>query len=400
MFKKSAWVLAFSAASILVVAPVSAEVLPDADAKALVGNEITGPNWTVDAGVGRDGFMRIYSLTTPYGQMDVIGQRRLTDRLAELRALDKLEKVSKTETFVNALAKAGLAPLKFGRDLVVDPLATTERLFEGVANIFDRADAELSNTAASRDGTIASILGVQKARRELAYELGVDPYTDFKPLDDGLDGVAEAMAAGDVSISAAIMAIPGGAGVAVSGTATANQLSQPLRDKSSAEIAKMVKATLEALGVSKEAAEAFVVNKYYTPADQFAVAESLKLLGAKEPGLFVERATKAINVDDAKFQRTRIETMARESGKLGTLTSFVSLGDYTLNRNAKGALVAVFPFDEIAWSALAERSFTRLHAEIKKLNEKSPPTLAVTGKVSAPAATELAKQGWTIVALK
>ena len=47
-----------------------------------------------------------------------------------------------------------------------------------------------------------------QAARELAFELKVDPYTDFTPLRDGLADVARAMAAGDLSVTAAISAIP------------------------------------------------------------------------------------------------------------------------------------------------------------------------------------------------
>jgi hypothetical protein len=379
-------------------APAGAvEQLADADANALLGADVQGPNWTADPVVARNGFSRTYALTTPYGKFDVEGDRRLRDRLAELRALDQLEKVSRTEVFVEALAKAGLAPLRFGRDLITNPLETAGNLFSGVANIFDRAAAEVYQRDASRDGTVESILGVQKARREIAFALGVDAYTDFKPLDGALSDVAGAMAAGDISVTAAFSAIPGGAGVAVSGTATADQISARVRDKTSAEIAMTVQTGLEGLGVEAGVIREFLENQFFTPADQLAIADALKTMKAKDSGLFVARAAQANSVDKAKFLRARAEVTAANSGKLGGLVAFVSFADYTLARNAKGQLVAVFPFDEIAWTGLVEKSFGRLTAEVGTLGEREKPLLAHTGPVTPEAAAELAKLGWQTI---
>lgn len=373
------------------------ETVGDADANTvLTAGQVTGPNWTIEPVVGRNGFSRIYSLKTPYGGFNVEGDRRLRERLAELRALDQLEKVSKTETFAAALAKAGLAPLRFGRDLIANPIETTENLFEGVFNIFDRTAAEIDQSGVSRDGTVDSLLGVRKARRELAFTLDVDPYTDFKPLDEALDGVAGAMAAGDLSVSAAFSAIPGGAGIAVSGTATANRLSTPVRDKSSAEIAAMVEKSLLGQGVGAATIRDFLKNPHYSPADQLAMADALKAIGAQGSGEYIMRATTADSVDKAKFLRARLETTADHNAKLGKIVSFVSFADYTMARNAKGQLVAVFPFDEIVWTELVAKSFDRLTNEIVKLDEKQKAILATPATISAEALGQLNKLGFQV----
>jgi hypothetical protein len=385
------------ALSLSALPAMPAERLDDADAyKVLTAAQVTGPNWTVEQAVGRNGFSRMYSLKTPYGAFSVEGDRRLRERLAELRAIDELERVSKTETFAAALAKAGLAPLRFGRDLITNPLETTENLVVGVFNIFDRTATEIDQSGVSRDGTVDSLLGVRKARREIAYALGVDPYTDFKPLDEALDGVAGAMAAGDLSVSAAFSAIPGGAGLAVSGTATANRLSTPVRDKSSAEIADMVEKSLVGQGVEAGTARDFLKNMHYSPADQLAVADALKAIGARASGEYVMRAAQADSVDKAKFLRARLETMADNNVKLGKITTFVSFADYTLARNAKGQLVAVFPFDEIAWTELVSRSFDRLTGEVVKLGESQKAMLATPATVTPEALGQLTKLGWQV----
>ncbi|HAH09233.1 MAG TPA: hypothetical protein DCL54_05970 [Alphaproteobacteria bacterium] len=394
-------VIAACAAIVLTLGlPVPARALeqaPEAQAKSFAGDRITGPNWEIKPQVARDGFSRVFTLKTPYGEFEVVGQRRLDDRLNELRALDALEKMSKSEMFVKALAKAGLAPLRFGRDLITNPIETTENLFAGVANVFDRAAAEIDQANASKDGTFESLVGVSKARRALAFELGVDAYSDFKPLSRGLDDVAGAVAAGDLSVRAAFSAISGGAGTAISGTATANQLSTPLRDKSSAEIAAQVETDLLAMGVAGAEIQSFLTSDFYSPADHLAVTAALKTLDAKDPGTFLSRAARARSVDDAKFQRARVEAMAAHSAKLGTVKAFESVGDYTLARNAKGELVAVFPFDEIIWTEQVAGSFDKINTAIAAAPQNAKPILGTSAEISTEANAMLTKQGWQIV---
>ena len=385
------FVLASGAALAETPAPISAT--------NVLGADVKGPNWTVADAVRSDGFVRLYTVETPYGNFQVNGQRRMEQRLNELRALAALEQMSTTKTFAKALGNAGLAPIRFGRDLILDPVETTGNLFSGVANMFDRAVSEVEQSSASRDDLIESVAGVSKATRELAFELKVDPYTDFTPLRDGLSDVARAMAAGDLSITAAISAIPGGAGIAVSASSTASTLANPIRDKSSAEIAALVTKKLEPLGVDEEVIDAFVQNKSFSPADTYAIAEALETLKARNSEAFVRRAANADSADLAKFHRYRAELLAKHSAQLGTLKEFYVVREFALNRNNDGALVAVFPFDDLAWTEPAAKSLDLISLELATRGETRQPVLATTGKVSATALAELKKRGWRVLIL-
>ena len=378
---------------------VVTETVGETKADQVVGAQSKGDNWTVQSPVHSDGFMHLFALETPYGNYQVSGDKLLAERLNELHAVAILEKMSKTKAFVDAAKQAGLAPLRFGRDLVTAPLETTGRLVSGVTHLFDKAGDEIDNHSASRDGFVESVVGIQKAKRELAFSLGVDPYSSFPPLAEGLDGVAQMMALGDISISAAYAAVPGGAGIAVSATTTATTLAQPLRDKSSAEIAATVRAQLEELGVSKEQIKSFVTNVAYSPADELAIADALVALKAKDSAAFIARAATAENVDVAKFQRYRVELMAKENTRLGTLTSFETVSGFAINRDAKGNFVAVFPFDQVVWTEIASRSFAELSGEIAKLKPGGKPVFATTAQVSATAQAQLKALGWQIVKL-
>jgi hypothetical protein len=263
------------------------ETAGEVNAITALGTKVKGANWTITGNVRGDGFAKIYAFETPYGHFQVNGERRMNERLQELKALQALEEMSDTDTFADAVANAGLSPVRFGRDLVLDPVETTGNLISGIGNLFDRAVIEVEHSGASRDSFVESVAGVKKAMRELAFQLKVDPYTDFTALRDGLEDVARVMAAGDLSISAAISTIPGGAGIAVSATSRASTLANPIRDKSSAEIAAIVIAKLKARGIDDKVIKAFVRNEAFSPGDLYAIAESLEKLNAENSSAYV-----------------------------------------------------------------------------------------------------------------
>ena len=390
---------AAAAIAVLAVTAPAAEAPPAFQASNLLGTDAKGPNWTVSPEVRSDGFVRLYTVETPYGKFQVNGHRRMQDRLQELRALAILEQMSDTQAFADALGTAGLAPVKFGRDLFLDPVETTGNLVSGIAGLFDRTGSEVEHSSASRDGFVESVTGVKKAMRELAFELKVDPYTDFTPLQEGLVDMARVMAAGNLSVSAAISAIPGGAGIAVSATSTASGLANPIRDKSSAEIAELVTVRLKALNVAEDVISQFLENTAYSPGDLYAIAEALTTLGAANADAFVRLAAAVQSDDAAKFNRYRAELLARKSASLGNLKEFYAVREFALNRDQKGTLVAAFPFDGLAWTDTVERSVGAISQELAARGETRPPVFATTGKLTPRAEAELKKRGWKLVTL-
>lgn len=386
--------------ALLVAAPAFATEAPiQSDAAKLLGPDVKGDNWTVQPVVSSDGFVRIFTVDTPYGTFKVSGQRRMNERLHELRALQTLEKMSRTKMFLDAVGKAGLAPIRFGRDLVLDPIGTTGNVITGVGNMFDNVVSSVSSKNARRDPLFNSVVGITKAERDLAQTLQVDPYTDFLPLHKGLIDVARVVAAGDISVSAAISAIPGGAGIAVSASSTASTLSGSVYSKTSNELAALVRDKLTALGVEPSSTQTFIDNHFYSPTDQFAIADALEKLGADNSNAFVASAADAGSAASAKVYRYRVELLVAQSQQLGIVKSFVVESGAVLNRDATGRLIAAFPFDDVAWTDLVARSLTRVSTAVTDSGDKAPRIFATAGTLTPMAQDELKKLGWTILVL-
>ncbi len=384
-------------------APLAAfEVPKDRSAATYLGALTEGNNYHVTARVRSDGNMLIFVVDTKYGKFQVDGIELTMVFIQELRALDALEKISQSDTFMKALGNSATAPIRYGANLIVNPVGTVKDSLSGVANMFDRAGASLSDPNADRATTADSLLGVDDARRQLAVALGVDPYTNFPPLAQKLTDVASATAAGGLSVKAALAVIPGGVAViAVSSVATVQSINDTLRDKTSAQIAQEVKATLLHLDVSPETAAQFINNRAYTPADLLVTAKALARLNADNTQAFIDRAAATSSRSVAFFERRRAELLSQRSGELGGITDFINVGGFALNRNRVGNVVALFPCDDIAWTAITERAASAITNDLPRDGAAArKPILATNGAVTPMATHEFQELGWQVVHLK
>ena len=375
------------------------EQAPRTSAASVLGADAQGENWTVGPVVQSDGFVWIFTVNTSYGAFQVNGLRRMKDRAQELRALSALEKMSRSEAFGKALVKAGLAPIRFGRDLVLDPFETVGNLFSGVGKMFGTVTASARNPGGGRDGLIDSITGVTKVERELAAGLKVDPYSDYSPLRAGLTDVARVTALGSLPVTAGISFITGGAGLAASSASTASNVSAMVYSRTAREVLEIVGKKLAGMRVDAATTKAFVGNRFYSPADGIAIAEALEKLGATDVHAFVANAATAASFEVAKFHRYRAELLARNSARLGTLKAFVPASGYALNIDAAGRLVAAFPFDALTWTQTVSKSLTQLSAEVAARHPKRPRLFASVGVLSPAAQAELKKLGWQTMKL-
>ena len=128
-------------------------------------------------------------MKTPYGEFQTVGDQLMRTRIKELNALNALEKTNDAQKFGEGAVKAGLGPVVFAGNLIAHPVDTTQGTFAGVGQFFNSVGSGLNNMGKSRDNAVASLTGESRQKRLIATELGVDPYTDFKPLADRLDAL-------------------------------------------------------------------------------------------------------------------------------------------------------------------------------------------------------------------
>jgi len=401
----SAAMLAFA---VVAIGPAYAqETPPEVSAESLLGEDVIGENWTVSPLVQSDGFLRLFDVTTNYGDFQLGGERRMNERLQELRALQILEQMSRTTVFTDALERGAMAPIRFGRDFVIDPIETTGNFISGVGRTIRGVVSGVRSAVTDRDGPpardplVERVIGITSTERELAAQLGVDPHSDYVPLRTGLADVAHVSVAGGFSISVAISAIPGGAGVVASYSSTGATYAYETAGLSSGQIIDRVTEELLALGVAEETTKRFTDNAWFSPLDLYVVAVSLENLAAENSEGFIALAADAGTFDVAKFHRHRAELLASDvvSERLGVLGEFVVVSGVALNRNAAGRLVAVFPFDVVSWTYATQEVVIPLGQGIADLGEPEAPIFAMTGELTPTANSHLRQLGWSLASL-
>jgi hypothetical protein len=388
------------------VAPAPAQTVeqpPSFNAAQIPFVKRVGENYSIRSPVQSDGILRVYVLTTPYGDITVQGDEMLRMRINELNALALLEKVSNSESFGKALAEAGLSPLKFAGSLIVNPVGTVQNTMAGVGGFFGRMGAGMNNMGQTQDHAMSDLLGVTDQRRELAATYGVDPYTDLPPLKEKLEQLSRAAATGGLMVTGAMMAIPGGAGIIVSNLSTANKVNNIgvedlARKYTAAQILDLNRGLLTKMGVDDELTKKMLANRNYTPIDAAIMIGALdSMRGVQDRSVFVARAASADGRAIAYVMRRTAELMADDYRRHGGYVRFVSLAAFPYAITRDGRVTALLPIDALSWTRDTAVGFTQVTNERKRLAPNARGELRITGTATAMAKEKLKGQGWAIL---
>ncbi|MCL4712864.1 MAG: hypothetical protein KJZ73_16600 [Pseudorhodoplanes sp.] len=360
------------------------------------GISAAGQNYTIASPVTSDGFMRIYRVKTPYGDFEVIGDALMRARQFELAALRELDQVTNSEAFNKALAEAGLSPIRFAGQLLVNPLGTVGNTLSGIGSLFGQIGSSAHNAGKVQGDPIADLTGASRRKRELAVKLGVDPYTDFPPLQDKLTQLSQAAATGGLLVSGALMAIPGVGGLIVSNASTSANLTNMARDSTPAQLLDIGRQKLAAMGVDAKLTEVFLTNRNYTPLDAAIIVTSLEAIPVAGRDVFISRAASVGRRDAAFFMRRQAELLAEYQEKTGVITGFVPLGGFPFTLTRSGVM-GFLPLDALSWTENTGRAMRDITDSMKRLGRAGKAELRITGQATPLAKQQLKALGWTVV---
>jgi len=358
---------------------------------------LSGPNYTVRETVRNDGFVNLYELDTQYGSLKVESTALLLKRINELRALSKIEDLKGTDVYLQAAKKAALGPVRTATGLVTDPLGTTTGVVSGIGNFFGKAGDAVTSSSPDKDKALNSILGQSAFKREFAYQFGIDPYTSYEPLQKALNDLAWTSAVGGLTAKAAFMAIPGGVGVVVGYSGTADTMRNLVRDKTPPELDKMNRASLHDMNVVDPLAGMFLLSTSYDPQEKTLLVGALaSMTGVKDRGIFVEFAAIDCEEPVALFMRVRAEMMGQYFEKTRNVDRFVSAGGVPVLLAKSGVIVGIFPLDHVAWSAGFARKEMSVSDAIDRMQGIKGKELWIGGTVDPVARKVLEDKGWKV----
>lgn len=353
-----------------------------------------GVNYTITSPVRSDGFLRVYTVNTPYGNSTVVSDAMMQVRIRELDAIAKLDKLTESDEFNKALGEAGLAPVKFAGDLIVNPVQALGNTLTGIGNQIGQIGSGIHNAGKSQDQAFGGF-GADQKRRELAARLGVDPYSDYEPLQARMQKLSQAAATGGLIVQGAMMAIPGAVGIVVSNAGTSGRVADSLRDRTAAQLMDMNREKMMAMGLDRGAADALLQNRAYTPLDMTSMVSSLEVVPVPGRAEFLRRAISVNRRDAAVFNRRYTEMVADFHLKTKSVVSFVSAGEFPFNQTAGGVVVGIWPVDALSWTDGTRRAMGNA-ANAIRAGRLGRPELRISGQATARAKEGLRELGFTV----
>jgi hypothetical protein len=385
-----ALVLVLNAAGLLAAPLPSAEPMPTLDAATLAPPELLkGTGFSVDPKAPVVGYMGQFTLRAPAGTFTADGTEMLAIRVGELTAIAKLSQLSQTGVFADALAASAKKTGAAIGQAVMNPVETISGIPAGVGRFFQSASTKVSRATESSTADAAKdLLGVNQAKRQIAKQVGADPYTTNPVLAKQLDDLARAAFAGGVSLDVALAVTTAGVATAISATATVSNL---VWDKSPQDLRTINENKLAAMGVNKDTVRAFVTNRWFTPTLSVPFVENLAQIPAgKGRAAVVALASTVASEIEARFMVNAV-SMAREVGAGRDPVTALDVAGRVLVVHTLGARIEVpVPVDYVVWTEQV-----RKFAERKDLKGARRDIL-VTGLASEQAREGLQATGWAV----
>jgi len=360
---------------------------------------LNGPNYRVQPMVKNDGVMNTYTLETSEGTLRVESTAYLLMRIAELNAMQKLEEMAKTEVFKDALVKSGKAPLTTAKGLVTEPVETVKGVATGIGNWFTDVGRSITSDDPHQPGVLSTALGYASVKRAFAYDLGIDPYTDYEPVQDKLSEIARVAFAGGLTPRLAFAALQKAApttSMVLRVTSTANTMRELVRDKSPAELESINDGKLKAMGVPDDIRKEFLRNPAFDPQEETLLVgelDSMKNVSGRE--LIIATAAETTQPSIARHRRLQVQMMSQYVAAEKRPAHIVMLAGTPFLLTYEG-LVGLAPLDHVAWTPELQRKVDAVEAALVGMAGTKGKHLWIEGDFTDAAREKLKALGWQL----
>jgi len=382
-----------------VSAPVNAsnyEEPPTLSAKEILNPAfLAGDGFSVKDEVPSSTGRNRYLIVSEYGEFEADGNIMLERRIKEVAAIRKLKETSRTDQYKKALLAAASSPLVVAKDVVTNPVGTITGIPKGLFKFVSRAGQSVKERTNGRersqyeDSNAANLIGFSKAKRAVAIQLGVDPYSSNETLQRELNGIAWATFAGKMTFSVATLPIGGAAGLALTSAGVTNTLNKALIDQAPAELRLRNLNGMLAMGCDRATANRFNTNTAFSPSVQTAIVMNLETLkGVANRAAFVDLAgSEATDEGDALFFLGTSRVLAELHAKK-PLARLQQVGRIPVALGKDGRAVVALQWDYAAWTDNAA-NFIRLLKASDFGKKPSGLMIAISGDASPLAQQKL-----------
>jgi len=428
---------AIAPASAYTPTPTEEEAVVDA-ASLVQPALLSGPGFSVDPHVELRGYMAHFTLDTPVGPLNADSVEILAEREAELPALDALDKATRSDAFVRAAGNKFVATGKALAKIVMHPVDTVLGIPAGVARYFgnrlkklgtqaqtvsDRAARTFGTsgnpypadegpmTDARDDGSsekkdkpkkhwytrvgseaereIKRQLKYNDVKRDLAKELGIDPYSGNAYVQDRLSALAWVGTGGNFSATAALGAVGGTGAVVLSNGAKVNDIVWKL---SPDDLRARNGDRLHAYCRDELLIRQFLRRGVFSPTLQTGLVDTLDLLKPSAGGdALLELGMTSGSELESRFLVNALRVTAKYLGARAKDGTLQPIGAGLAYVATDGELVLPLPVDYLSWTSEVRDFLDRREFRV------TAKTVLIGGDASLAARRALTERGWNIV---
>ena len=360
---------------------------------------LSGPNHRVEEKIANDGYLNTYRVGSKFGTFTAVSTAMLRKRIGEINAMVRMEQIKNTKEFTTSLKEAGMDTLVGFKNLVTSPVQTVSGAASGLGTALRRASDAMTGPkrSESEDSRVKDFIGFSKTKREYAFQLEVDAYSDNEKLQEQLNEISWAGYAGGITWTAAMSAVPGGAGVAITVSGSHKLLNDVLRTTPPVELRRNNAEKLAAMDVHPEISDTFLNNSIFSPRHQTLLVNALdEMKGITNRAAFIRFAAATRDAHLAFIRQRQAEMYAGYHRTVTPLESFLSLDGLPAARTTKGALVFNAPLDHLVWTEPMGRFIVAVNNLVQETSGIKEKHLWVAGTVSPRARKELEKLGWRV----
>src|SRR5262249_19424871 len=302
--------------------------------------------------------------------------------------------------FTTAVADSAGGSFRFAKNLITNPVDTVSGVPKGAYKFMEEAaTGATSERDPSDDPAYKKALLMSGRKREYAAQLGVDPYSSNATLQKELNSIAWAAAAGNLTVSAALMPVGGAAGAVVTGVRWSNALNEMLTKEPASRLRIINEGKLKAMGIPAELAKRYLHHKAFTPRHDTIMVESLSRLGgAKGREQFIAAALVAEDETDANFFTNMAQIMRGYHETVSPIIEIHRVAQRLMVAQTRGgtALVAL-PLDSLMWTEMADKRSHEIKTKYRAAGFTGKFDVWLTGTASPQAKERLGERGMTIV---
>ena len=354
---------------------------------------MAGPGYKVDTVATSDGFNNTYLVETSFGNLEATSDYQLARTIQEIQALLALDEMSRAGVFGDTMKDGAIGIYEGTKAFVAAPVESTKGAVKGVGRWMGNVGRAARSSDPYQENAISAAVGWAGVRRAFALELGVDPYTDWEPLQDSLTTVAQAAFAGGITVGALSDAAVGGTtfGTVIEITGLSAEMNAMLIDNPPEMLTKINTDKLTGIGVPEAAIRPLMLNYNYTPLEKSFLVEALvQMDGANGRDLYVGQAAAAPDRIVARFMQQRAQIMANYHNDVARV-DLVDVDGLIWMKTSAGALIGAFPIDYLAWTDETHRAVQAAADTDAKSRE-----ILLEGSASPTARQALTDAGWNV----